>query len=601
MLGLTKDRLDYGEQLRAPVGYRFDLGIATTYSLDLEALVAASLALNLDQTLEGDVSGERLALLESVDQLQGKLLVFYQRGRVKAPQKFNRLYGLLEPLLVPAVSIEGPKGPFASFHPKVWLLRFAPDDKRLPARFRLLVLSRNLTFDRSWDIAVAIDGDAVKRGGNTDTRLVDFVRRLGAGVHAAHIEALCESLAYVQWKEPDGFDNLAVLPGFADDNGEAASVPIELDGRIDELLVLSPFVDAGTDSLLQDLARRTRGAKTLISRSDTLDAIGPELLAGWDARSLSALVVDGEEGIDDSQPQPQELHAKLIVAKIGAKAIWHVGSANMTNAAFGSPTRNVMPRNRELMLRIVGRNSKAGPTRLLEQWDSSKAFEPHTFRTDALVTAESDQTLRRVIYALTSAPWRLHATQSAEDVFSVELTLPQLPALPPGFKIKVGLLCHPTVKTLAIALTWNEIKLVDISAFVLIEVHVAATGARERFSIQAAFEVELMEARKRAVFKELAGTQEKMLRYLNLLLDSKASKAKWLRADKDDSTFSIFGSDGQETLYEQLLKAAARAPDRLRRALDVFARLREAQVQLPEGLEETLNSFARFAEVTDAA
>jgi hypothetical protein len=142
---------------------------------------------------------------------------------------------------------------------------------------------------------------------------------------------------------------------------------------------------------------------------------------------------------------------------------------------------------------------------------------------------------------------------------------------------------------------------VDISAFVLIEVHVAATGARERFSIQAAFEAELMEARKRAVFKELAGTQEKLLGYLNLLLDSKASKAKWLRADKDDSTFSIFGLDGQETLYEQLLKAAARAPDRLRRALDVFARLREAQVQLPEGLEETLNSFARFAEVTDAA
>ena len=64
MLNLTSDRLDYGDQLRAPAGYTFDQAIATTYSLDLETLIAASLALNLDQTLEGDLSGEKIALLE---------------------------------------------------------------------------------------------------------------------------------------------------------------------------------------------------------------------------------------------------------------------------------------------------------------------------------------------------------------------------------------------------------------------------------------------------------------------------------------------------------------------------------------------------------
>ena len=62
MLNVTSDRLDYGELLHSPAGYGLDLGIATTFSLDLEALVAASLALNLDQTLEGDLSGERLGL-----------------------------------------------------------------------------------------------------------------------------------------------------------------------------------------------------------------------------------------------------------------------------------------------------------------------------------------------------------------------------------------------------------------------------------------------------------------------------------------------------------------------------------------------------------
>ena len=40
------------------------------------------------------------------------------------------------------------------FHPKCWLLRFAPEYDDEPVRYRLLVLSRNLTFDRSWDVAL---------------------------------------------------------------------------------------------------------------------------------------------------------------------------------------------------------------------------------------------------------------------------------------------------------------------------------------------------------------------------------------------------------------------------------------------------------------
>lgn len=607
MLGLTKDRLDYGEQLRAPVGYRLDLGVATTYSLDLEALVAASLALNLNHTLEGThengpAEGERLALLESVDRLQGKLLIFYQRGNVKTPEKFNRLFTLLEPLLVPAASVEGSQGPFASFHPKVWLLRFAPEDRRKPVRFRLLVLSRNLSFDRSWDIAVAIDGEASKHGGNTDARLVDFLRALAPdGTHAAHIDALCQSLSNVQWQEPDGFGQLEVLPGRAEDDHTAGSSPIKLDGPIDELLVLSPFVDADPNSLLQELSRRTRGVKTLISRADTLDAIGPGPLAGWDVRSLSEIIIDGEERADETHPRTQDIHAKLVVARVGIKTIWHVGSANMTNAAFGSPSRSLLPRNRELMLRMVGSNSKLGPSRLLEQWNGSGAFVTHVFRTSATAAAEPDTTLRRVVYALTSLPWCLHAKQTADDLFSVDLTLPQLPSLPVGYSVAVGLLCHPSRKPLAKVLTWNEVKLADLSAFVAIEVSVASTKTSQRFSVQAAFEVDLMEARKRAVFKELAGSEEKILRYLNLLLDAEASKAKWLRADGDDTDTDMFGLDTQGALYEQLLRAASRSPDRIRRALDVFARLRAAEVDLPDGLEETLHGFASFAEVIDAA
>ena len=148
MLKLESDRLDYGTQLRAPSGYALHSALATTFSLDLETLAAASLALTLDQTLEeeeeGELSGERVALLESIDQLHKRLMVFYQRGNIKVPGKFNRLFALLEALLVPVVALEGADGAFASFHPKVWLLRFTALDEDAADRWRLLVRQRCL-------------------------------------------------------------------------------------------------------------------------------------------------------------------------------------------------------------------------------------------------------------------------------------------------------------------------------------------------------------------------------------------------------------------------------------------------------------------------
>lgn len=598
MLNLKSDRLDYGEQLQPPAGYRLDLGVATTFSLDLEALVAASLALNLDQTLEGDLSGERLAPLESLDQLQDRLLVFYQRGNIKIPNNFNRLFTLLEPLLVPSVALDGPQGAFASFHPKVWLLRFKPQDGRKPLLLRLLVLSRNLTFDRSWDIAVALEGKAVSRGGNSDPRLIDFLRTLSPNdAHVEHIESMCATLKAVEWTLPSGFEELSMLPGFADQEHIAGSTPLELDGGLDELLIVSPFVDADPKSLLQELAAHTRGIKTLISRADTLDAIGEDALDGWAVQSLSELVVDGEERLQREQPATQELHAKLIVAKTGSKAVWHVGSANMTNAAFGQPSRNVLPRNREFMLRLVGKNSKVGPAKLLEEWAGTGVFQQHAFKESTGAPPESNQILRQLVYKLTSATWSIYVKQTSDDHFSVELTVSSLPQPPEDYSVTVELLCRSSKKPLAPLVVWETVVLKDISAFIAVEIASEVHGVSQRFVVQAAFSIDLMEARKRAIFIEVVGSGEKLLRYLTLLLDANASKTHWFRADGDGTGGDIFGLEGRGALYEQLLRAASRAPERLTRALKVFTRLQEEGVELPRGLEELFAGFTDFSEV----
>ncbi len=159
MLNASKDRLDYGAQLTPPDGFELDAAVATSYTLDLNALLAVPIALCFANTLEGDLKGEKLALLEAISQLHGKLKVFYQKGKIHNPNSYNRLYALLEPCLQ-AIVPDG--GVFSSFHPKLWLLRFKQTgvaERSAKIQYRLLVLSRNLTFDRSWDLALCLDGE----------------------------------------------------------------------------------------------------------------------------------------------------------------------------------------------------------------------------------------------------------------------------------------------------------------------------------------------------------------------------------------------------------------------------------------------------------
>lgn len=610
MLRLERDRLDYGDQLRSPPGYGLHSAIATTFSLDLETLAAASLALTLDQTLEeeteGELAGERLSLLESIDKLEDRLMVFYQSGNIKVPGRFNRLFALLEPLLVPVVALEGADGAFASFHPKVWLLRFKALDSVGSDRWRLLVLSRNLTFDRSWDLAVSIDGETAQSG-NGDPRLITFLQSLATDPHhISKIKRWCEVLGSVLWSTPEQFDSaFSVLPGIHGDE-KTASVPLDLPEKLDALLVVSPFLDADGQSVLADLASRTGagGARgTLISRGDTLDKVGEAALLNWDCLSLSERVVDGEERHESDSPQQQNLHAKLIVAAHGSQAIWHVGSANMTNAAFGKRGGQTPPRNRELMLRLTGKNKAIGPAQLLETWGKTGVFEKHRFRTATPADSEEETAMRRAVHALSSADWLLHVKedQCEPGRFDLQLDIQSKSAsviLPVGYEATVRPLYRDDPRRLCKSVIWAGVSLTDISAFQQVEV-VSPTAVRRQFVVQATLSVDLQTRRKGELFRELVGDGKRLMRYLSLILDLDPSRTDWSRVEGGGSGSGVFGLDGKGALYEQLLRAASRAPQRMSRAVEIYQRMRAELDALPVGLDRLFDSFSAYHEGRD--
>ena len=139
----TSDRLDYSRMLMPPDGYETDFAVGTTYSLDLDALIGASIALGLSESIDSELMESPIYLLEALRKTADKVIIFCEAGQIKAPQNAHALHILLENMVC-EVTLKNKK----SFHPKFWLIRYK--NRSGEEIYRCLVLSRNLTFDRCW-------------------------------------------------------------------------------------------------------------------------------------------------------------------------------------------------------------------------------------------------------------------------------------------------------------------------------------------------------------------------------------------------------------------------------------------------------------------
>jgi hypothetical protein len=250
------DRTVLTEALRPPPGFRLDRVVSTTYTLDLVALLTLPLSFTL---LVGDGVNESgrvdpIALLEALRRYAGRLHVFCDSGRIAVPRRGQLLFGYLEQSVI---EVTAPSG--GAFHPKVTVVRYTPDlndpvwgdDDRPEAdavRYRLLCGTRNLTFDRSWDTMLALDGELAANRKVAYARnrpMSRFIKALpGLAVRTvtepivAAIEQVADELLRVQFEPPEGFGR---------ENDDLAFWPIGLDGR-----EVWPF-DVGTDRWLDRL------------------------------------------------------------------------------------------------------------------------------------------------------------------------------------------------------------------------------------------------------------------------------------------------------------------------------------------------------------
>ena len=122
--------------------------MATTFTLDLSAALVPPLAF----VARGpSASTNQVSLLTAVRSISDRIDIFCQAGQIAVPRTSSRLIDFVEPMVH---AVREPR-PGHLFHPKVWFVEYVAGDGT-PA-YRLVVQSRNLTNDASWDAVLSLD------------------------------------------------------------------------------------------------------------------------------------------------------------------------------------------------------------------------------------------------------------------------------------------------------------------------------------------------------------------------------------------------------------------------------------------------------------
>ncbi len=584
------DRLTLLDALRPPPGYTVDRAIGTTYSLDLQALLTAPAAFALVQaTASGESDTAPIELLDSIRRHSRRIVIFCQGGQI-APPAQTRLLPFLEGSVVP---VRAPGG--GVFHPKVWVLRFVSTSGE-DTRYRLLVATRNLTFDRSWDTVLRLDEAEAGADGHVLDQLPTFIGRLPdlavqpveAEQHEA-IRAVARELESIRFAAPPGVNRMA-FHGIGLEG--SLSWPFPAEAR--RLFVCSPFLDA---PLLARLPHATEWSAVL-SRPEAMDGVGAAALAHFDDRFVltaeAQLAEDAESDTAWSGPRDDPrwpltgLHAKLFVVEDRKEAQVFTGSANATTAAFA--------RNVEALIELRGPRAALGVDALLQAPEGEVALRslllPYAPQTDEGIEEPMSalDLLRQEIGGLAfrgvvapegSDAFRVRYEAQGAGHLSVEhqlrcwpVTLPQESARP--LERLNGTLCAEFV-----------VSFDHLTAFLAIEVEDGETATQ--FVVPVALEG-LPPDRESRLLRLLIGSMARLLAYLLMLL-SDESADRYDIADIIERLNRGGGTDGAAIglpLIETMLAAVRRDPERLRHVQSLVDDLRasaEGRALLPAGFE----------------
>ena len=584
--------------LRPPSDHRLDLVVLTTYTLDLDALLALPLAVlsQSDSSVE-ELMADPLRLIAALREAGDRIHVFVDETGIGIPGQGRELVSTLESSVHP---VRAPNG--GVFHPKVWLARFAPEDDDAPALLRLAILSRNLTFDRSWDVALAsealIGGRRVADSrplGELIAALPSMASKAGTKLPKSvsdAVAALAEQARRTAYPAPEGFDSPIRFHSFGFASRPTGAWPPK--GDASRVLAVAPFAGKyGTDMTVA-LAREGV-ERTLVARPEELDQISPDTLDKWSEVLVLSDPAAGESA--EEARRPSGLHAKLIGVEHRGQATWYFGSANLTRAALDG-------RNVEILARLTGRRAQCGIGQFLDKFrDLCEPYNPSPpeIEDDATLAEEERQLNRRMLenaqgavaQSVASSDLRIVCT-SGDDVWEWCM-VGEVGDMPAGVTVQIWPAsiseeqCHSLDHR-----SWH-LPVSHLTAFVAFRMSVDVGGVDDlRFAMRLPAKG-LPSDRTARILRTLIDNPSKFLHFLRALLGGLEGETTFLPRDGEGGNSAAWeGVFDGETLLEDLVRAASRDPARLdvvRRLVNDLRETEDGRAMIPPDLYELWRSI----------
>lgn len=587
-----KDRLDYGELLKPPTNYELAQAITTTYSLHFKAALSAMLGLQ-SHLVKNKLLDQDLTVLDALMALNDRLLIFCQKGKIKVGMP-NRFIPFLENIIT---EIPAPRK--SSFHPKVWLLKYQDKQENQKALYRVIVLSRNLTFDKSWDVAICAEGFKTEQQQLKNQPLIDFVKylfeqpsQLSNDKRTAFKKLFTEELAFVQFKDIERFYDYNFEPiGIQNHSNQIQHHTFE------KLLVVSPFIDDYTMSIL---LKNTSQQLWVISRLDQLQRLSLDNIKTHSAnknlnvmlytlhKDLVSGVLENHELEDDEEAKEskadknhqddkkgQDIHAKLFVGQNDNKISWWLGSANSTKPAFDQ-------RNIEFMFHLKTVNTELNPINILDSIggknknDEFEFIEAFKFENMTLTVEEGlpAAVLQELEYKIASLVFKGNCKEQ-KGTYTIDLTvdnplkgsiIPENYASNIRLEIELYQKGSPSKKLLnePTVYTFSKLKLENLNNYLIVKIFYNDSKKPIK-QILHTMDIELpdFESRINKIIELVFESQERFLNYLRSVLTGYELPSEPVSGTTDDLPSEYVSEQNIQywfanaAIYEDLLRAAA--------------------------------------------
>lgn len=505
-------------------------------------------------------------VLEAIRRIGKKLSIFCNAGCIKVPKTESRLYALLEDSIH---EVRMSKSTY-NFHPKVWVLQYhnIHDGSIM---IKVVVMSRNLTFDQSMDIAVEMTGfvgDKINAKNQPLTDMISFVSQFD-GKKNAYRQLISNVRKVATFQLLDCFEDYEFHSfGIYGNNRKGRKTARELFQNSYALFIISPFLSESVITELLEDKKHNEDAgpvhRCLITRETSVTKGIYNAFSRRDGDGIYIVdpVFCSNDILEDGDTfgyATRDVHAKVYYTeKYGEPHKLYLGSLNAS--------RNAFEHNAEFLLELHYRNYHSSYRSIKEDFipgEESPFTRLMDFTEDMEKPEEGAVDFRTEVYGIKSAEAVAENRSYTLKVFS--------DADYEGTTIRPFY-----VRTATKPLT-REVKFKNLSLNCLSNLFlISKDGAECLVRLEVAGMP--VEEREDVVFNEIISNQSMFMTYMRYLLDEDFYEGvnftdlvfneNGAGSGMDEYSFSV-----QADLYEKMLRAAADYPERLDSMYEVVSKM----------------------------